>query len=369
VTFDLPGFGRSGRENLEYTPASYAAVLAEVIAGLGPGPVDVVGHSMGGAIALLHAGTHPEQVRRLVAVDAAGILHREALMSLQMRRATDPASRYFPTLTDLAKGAADRFVDETRRFGGIAPKVIMGVPALRKRFLAGDPDRIAALGLILQNFGEALSAIRAPTLLVWGGDDHVAPLRTGRLLADRVSGATLVVLPGVGHDVMAEAPGKLVAEIEKHVGPTGPSVSRPPSRGASHGALVCKEKVDVAYSGVYDSITLDGCANVSLDGVRAKRLVMRHSSASAVGSDFADGVVADDSQLFMTGGRVGGDVGLTLDGGSRLDLAGVAIEARRRPYQIAGGSRILFSVCPITRGARVRHMHGFCSDDRDETAK
>ena len=79
VAFDLPGFGRSGRINTRYAPDRYAAVLFRVIEAYGDGQqVDVLGHSMGGAIAMLHAASYPRQVRRLVVVDAAGILHREA---------------------------------------------------------------------------------------------------------------------------------------------------------------------------------------------------------------------------------------------------------------------------------------------------
>ena len=85
---DLPGFGRSGRANAKYAPERYAAVLSRVIAAYGPGPVDVVGHSMGGAISLYHAAAYPEQVRRLIVVDAAGILHRDAWFGHHMRRVT-----------------------------------------------------------------------------------------------------------------------------------------------------------------------------------------------------------------------------------------------------------------------------------------
>ena len=59
VMFDLPGFGRSAQANVKYAPARYAAVLSRVIAAYGPGPVDVVGHSMGGAISLFHAAAYP----------------------------------------------------------------------------------------------------------------------------------------------------------------------------------------------------------------------------------------------------------------------------------------------------------------------
>ncbi|HEX4403856.1 MAG TPA: alpha/beta fold hydrolase, partial [Polyangia bacterium] len=78
VVVDLPGFGRSSRANELYTPERYAAVVAHVIDRFCGGRADVLGHSMGGAVALMHAATHARQVRRLVLVDVAGVLHREA---------------------------------------------------------------------------------------------------------------------------------------------------------------------------------------------------------------------------------------------------------------------------------------------------
>ena len=92
VMFDLPGFGHSAQANVKYGPARYAAVLSRVIARYGPGPVDVIGHSMGGAISLFHAASYPEQVRRLIVVDAAGILHRDAWAAHHVRRVTNPAA-------------------------------------------------------------------------------------------------------------------------------------------------------------------------------------------------------------------------------------------------------------------------------------
>jgi hypothetical protein len=113
----------------------------------------------------------------------------------------------------------------------------------------------------------------------------------------------------------------------------------------------------VAFSGSYDRVVLEGCADVSLDGVRAGKLVLRSSNATAVGSTFAQGIVAEGSQLVMTGGAVAGDLPLDLDG-SRFDLAGVSIDATKQPYRTAGASRILFSVCPVKTPAGLEHLHG-----------
>src|SRR4029077_14145343 len=100
--------------NVKYAPDRYAAVLARVIAAYGPGPVDVVGHSMGGAIALFHAAAFPQQVRRLVVVDAAGILHRDAWFAHHLRRVTDPTGVVLPSVADVLGQAGDLIADASR---------------------------------------------------------------------------------------------------------------------------------------------------------------------------------------------------------------------------------------------------------------
>ena len=362
IAFDLPGFSRSSRGNARYAPDRYAAVLYEVIASYGHGPVDVLGHSMGGAIALLHAATYPGQVHRLVVVDAAGILHREAWFGQNLRRVTDPTGRVLPRIVDIVNEAADALLDKTRLLDP-APELLLGLALLRQKVLGGEPGRIAALSLLLYDFSAALSRVEAPTLVVWGGDDNVAPLRTGQLLADRLRDARLVVIPGVDHDVMAGAPGPLVAAVEEHlqapVPPPPPAV--PP--GPSQGTAVCHGQTDLTFTGVYDSVTLEDCAHVTLDHVRAARLTMRQSSANVVASRFDRGVSADTSELIMTGGRIQGEVAIEARD-SRLDLAGVAVTGTRDACQVSGQSQVLFSVSPVQSGRRApvwRHGPGGCT--------
>jgi pimeloyl-ACP methyl ester carboxylesterase len=357
VLFDLPGFGRSGQGNLKYSPSNYAAVLSRVIAAYGPGPVDVVGHSMGGAITLFHAGMYPEQVRRLILVDAAGILHRDAWFAHHMRRVTEPASVVLPRVADIM-GEAAQLLSDTTRLLDPAPDIVLEFAPLRQRILGGKPERIAALGLILQDYGPVIARVRTPTLVVWGADDMVAPLRTGLMLADRLPDAQLVVFPGVGHQVMAQAPTKLVPEIERHLAGTGP-VHTQAATTATQGKGVCKGQSDLHLTGVYDSIEIEDCPRATLDQVRTTSLVIRRSTASIIRSTFTAGITAEMSTLIVTGGEIDGEVAVDAKE-SKVDLAGVVIAARREPFRADAQSRVLLSVCPVrTPDGDVGYRHGF----------
>src|SRR4029077_5054072 len=124
--------------NVKYAPDRYAAVLARVIAAYGPGPVDVVGHSMGGAIALYHAAVFPQQVRRLVVVDAAGILHRDAWFAHHLRRLTDPPGAELARVSDVLTEAGV-LISDTSRILDPAPELVLEMATLREKILGGNP--------------------------------------------------------------------------------------------------------------------------------------------------------------------------------------------------------------------------------------
>jgi pimeloyl-ACP methyl ester carboxylesterase len=355
VAFDLPGFGRSTRANELYTPARYAEVLARVIERFAGPPADVLGHSMGGAIALMHAGTHPAQVRRLVLVDVAGVLHREAWFGHHLRRVTDPVARVFPEGVDELNQVVAILLSTARPLD-LVPDLLLLSPGLRQKVLNGDPGRIAALSLILTDFSDPISATSAPTLVVWGGSDRVAPPRTGELLSDRLPGAAFTVLAGVGHNVMAEAPERLLAAIEPFLTASVPHAPAPAPFEASRGDVTFSGRSDVHLTGTYDNVLLDRCEGASLEHVSMRRLTMRDSSAQLHHVQVASGIGLSRSHVVATGGRLGGEIALDLTD-SDADLAGVVLDPGRTVYRLAGVSRAIFSVCPVGLHG-TRHLHG-----------
>ena len=204
-------------------------------------------------------------------------------------------------------GEAAQVLSDTSRLLDPAPDIVLEFAPLRQRLLGGKPERIAALGLILQDYGPVIARVRTPTLVVWGADDMVAPLRTGLMLADRLPDAQLVVFPGIGHQVMAQAPTKLVPEIERHLAATG-TVRTQAVATATQGKGVCKGQSDLHLTGVYDTIEIEDCTRVTLDQVRTTSLVIRRSSASIIRSTFTAGITAETSTLIVTGGEIGGEV-------------------------------------------------------------
>ena len=208
LAFDLPGFGRSTRANELYDPERYVAFLDFLVSQYVSGRFALVGHSMGGAIALRYAAAHPDKINRLIVVDVAGILHRVAYSKAVAQLRIEHLPGTYPAEQSVSRWIGDLLSTHSRvsRFTVPVEKLILTTPAMRRHFLQGDPNKIAAYALVLEDFSPWILRVTAPTLVVWGAKDPIAPLRTGKLLASNIPGARLKVIPGAQHTPMKSQP-------------------------------------------------------------------------------------------------------------------------------------------------------------------
>jgi pimeloyl-ACP methyl ester carboxylesterase len=178
---DLIGFGRSRarRTAPRFVLDEAAAILLAFMDRMDIERASIVGHSMGGHIAVMLAAEAPERVARLVLVDAAVL----------------PIGRGRP---GHLVGLSTAFL----RFPiGFLPVLILDT-------LRAGPATIwrAARELLASDIRDTLRRIDAPTLIIWGERDTIVPHRLGYELAASLPGATLLVIPGAGHNPMWERP-------------------------------------------------------------------------------------------------------------------------------------------------------------------
>jgi pimeloyl-ACP methyl ester carboxylesterase len=228
VAVDLPGFGRSGRPAGAYSFDVFADAIAELVRQLGLPKVVLVGHSLGGPVAMRFAHRHPELVDAIVL--AAGTVQGfAAALGLQRPRQSvlgQPATAlatYFEVLT--AGLPAPSFVRHQ----------LIKRPLLRRPFLWPYLHRPAALpsdsvALLVDGVGargvlplaraagrlrpgQWLAEVGCPVLAIGADHDAVAPLASLAELAVSVPGARTVVLEGTGHMVMLERASAFTAEV------------------------------------------------------------------------------------------------------------------------------------------------------------
>jgi len=194
---DLPGHGRSSGLG-HHSISDYAGVLLEFVKALNLSTVVLVGHSMGGAIALDFSARYPSRVLGLVLVGTGATLRvSAALMRTTSHLETFPEA--IKLLTRLSFGPqTDARLKElaSRRLAEIR------LPVLHGDLLACDAFEGS----------QQLAAITAPTLILCGTADKMTPPVHSVFLRDHIAGARLELVPDAGHMVMLEKP-ELVAGL------------------------------------------------------------------------------------------------------------------------------------------------------------
>ncbi len=184
---DLPGYGRSEQPaDFSYSVQDEAGVVVGFLDALGLKQVDLGGWSMGGWIAQLVAGEHPERVRRLMLFDSAGIYAK-------------------PTWnTELFTPASSAELDQLEA-------LLMPHPPRAPGFIVQDILRRArknawvihrALGTMLTGqdaTDKLLPELKMPVLIVWGAEDQITPLSQGETMHRLVPQSQLEVAAGCGH--------------------------------------------------------------------------------------------------------------------------------------------------------------------------
>jgi pimeloyl-ACP methyl ester carboxylesterase len=222
VAPDRPGWGDDERPATSL--ASNATDLASTIESLGlPLPVTVVGHSLGGGVAIELALSRPDLVGALVLFGSIGVDRALSRFDLVLAdpRFGDPVIRAGVVATRggiraarrmLKGGPANRLARRVGRSPTARGLVWLDSQPMsdkvRRSFLAEQRALLAETPLLERR----LSRLEVPTAIVHGTADHVVPIGASKALAERIPGAELVALKGEGHLVPFERP-SLVAPI------------------------------------------------------------------------------------------------------------------------------------------------------------
>jgi pimeloyl-ACP methyl ester carboxylesterase len=207
VAPDLLGHGHSAKPRGDYSLGAYASGIRDLLTVLGQERVTVVGHSLGGGVAMQFAYQFPERAERLVLV-AAGGLGKE--VSPLLRAVTVPGAEYvLPVLLNRRiREAGEWFGRVPRRLGwrpgDTVAEVWRSYTTLTERH--GQQAFIHTIRSVIDVAGQRVSAhdrlylARAlPTLIVWGDEDRIIPVSHAHLAAESMPGARLEILEGAGH--------------------------------------------------------------------------------------------------------------------------------------------------------------------------
>jgi pimeloyl-ACP methyl ester carboxylesterase len=231
VAPDLLGHGQSAKPMGDYSLGAYASGVRDLLGALGYERATVVGHSLGGGVAMQLAYQFPERCERLVLVSSGG-LGRE--VHALLRAATLPGSELvLPLIT------ATRIAALGDAVGGFLGRIgLRAGPDLEEMWRGfaslSDVEARAAfihtLRTIVDPAGQRVSALdrlylaaEMPMLLIWGERDPIIPAAHGEAAAAAAPGSRLVVFPGVRHFPHREKPARFLEEVIGFIGSTAPA--------------------------------------------------------------------------------------------------------------------------------------------------
>src|SRR3954464_5105060 len=206
---DLPGHGASGPPAGDYSLGAMAATLRDLLLTLGHEGATVVGHSLGGGVAMQFSYLFPEQTQRLVLISSGGLgrsvnpvlrlaaLPGAELVTAQLGRAARFAGRVVPpgvmpggrVGAELGRGVSALADSQTRTAFHSTLRAVVGPDG--QRVFAGDRLYLAE---------------EMPTLIIWGERDAIIPVGHGRRAHAAMPGSRFVMLDQAGHSPPLEDP-------------------------------------------------------------------------------------------------------------------------------------------------------------------
>jgi len=228
---DLIGHGDSATPRGDYSLGAHAAVIRDLLASLEIDRATLVGHSLGGGVAMIFFYHFPQRTERLVLVSSGGLgrevsplLRTAALPGASALLSVAAHPRVLQSLSDAGERMQRRGSSKGVYLKAIARALRpLEQPGAREAFLQ-------TLRSVIDWRGQRVSALdrvylleAMPTLIVWGERDNTIPLVQGREVHRAVRGSRFETLPRAAHFPHLEDPDGLAAVVRDFIETTEPA--------------------------------------------------------------------------------------------------------------------------------------------------
>ena len=231
VAPDLLGHGTSDKPRNDYSLAAHANRLRDLMVALGIERATVVGHSLGGGIAMQLAYQYPERCERLVLVSSGGLGPE---VSWLLRALTFPGAEYvLPFLFPAWARRIGDAVAQRLRLLGLGTRhfeeewrsyVALAESDTRDAFVRTLRSVVDLSGQSVSAHDRLYLACRLPTLIIWGRRDHVLPVHHAESAHEAIPGSRLEIFERSGHFPHAAETRLFVAVVRDFVDTTVPMV-------------------------------------------------------------------------------------------------------------------------------------------------
>lgn len=234
---DMLGHGESDKPRADYSLASFANGLRDLLTALEIDRVTLVGHSLGGGVAAQFAYQYPQFVERVVLVSAGGVTKD---VSIALRFAAMPLGAEALSMLRLpgavpAMGLVSRavgtVVGSTRFTRDVAslPRLVGGLskPGAVSAFARTLRGVVDTQGQYVTMLDRSYLMHGLPVQIIWGEDDLIIPVSHARLAHRQIPGSRLEILPESGHMPHGDHPDRFVQIVHQFIDTTEPYESDP----------------------------------------------------------------------------------------------------------------------------------------------
>lgn len=204
ITYDQRGHGKSDKPKADYSVQTLSDDLSFLIQELNLEKVILVGHSLGGMIALTFALNHPEKVSKLVLVGTCAKMTLSGFIQLWIML-------HIFSYESFARGMIDfQYSEPSEQVKKKGFEIAMKTP----KFAA-----LKCFSEFMRNYDirDSVCRIQAPTLIIVGEKDNATPVEMSQYLNKEIKGSKLQIISGSRHMVMIDKPNELNGYIEEFI--------------------------------------------------------------------------------------------------------------------------------------------------------
>lgn len=215
ITMDLPAFGLTGpNAGNNYSPEFYVEFINEFLTTFNVKRCVLGGNSLGGMIAWQMAVAHPERIKKLILVDAAGYPMESESVPLAFKMAKIPGiSSLFTVFTPkfiIANSVRNVYGNPAKATDEIINRYYeLSLRAGNRRAFV---SRMKSAKYDDQS--GKIKQIQQPTLILWGQKDHLIPVANAHRFAANLPNDSLVIYPELGHVPMEENAAETVKTVK-----------------------------------------------------------------------------------------------------------------------------------------------------------
>lgn len=202
IAIDLPGFGRTNPPSVAWGVQEYANFVERFVSAIGLDKFFLLGHSFGGQIAISFTVEHQELVRKLILAAPPGIRKLPGFKEHMLSALSKIVGPFF-------------YLVPSESAKEILKKAAYWLIKRRDYVQAEGVMREIMRRVIREDLFSIFAQIRVPTLIVWGDDDKLVPVKDAYTLLREIPHSAVEIIPGAGHAPHLKTPEKLSQLVTK----------------------------------------------------------------------------------------------------------------------------------------------------------